>query len=214
MNLDNSSAIEQYCINKSSLPSPLATELEQATRKRYDMAQMLVGKLEASFLTFLIQLSKAKRVLEFGTFTGYSALVFAEALPKEGEVHTLDINPATVEFGKSYWEKSEHKDKIHFHLGEALENIKKIEGNFDFIFIDADKRNYLNYLKISLERLNPNGVIALDNTLWSGKVLNDETNSISTQIIRETNDFIAAMPDIQACLLPIRDGLFLVRKNL
>ncbi|MFI5390683.1 MAG: O-methyltransferase [Bacteriovoracales bacterium] len=202
--------IEDYCVLKSSRPSKYADEIESYTKKNVSHSQMLTGKMEASVLGFLIRSIKAKRVLEIGTYTGYSALCMAENLPKSGVVYTLDINEATTELAKSFWAKSPHRKKIKPLLGPAKETLLKIKGKFDFIFIDADKPNYLEYFKISLKMLTKGGVIAIDNVLWSGKVL--EPNDNQTKAICELNDFISEKNGFYKTMLPVRDGIFLVRK--
>lgn len=207
-----SDEILEYSIGKSTNPSKLADELEKFTRENVEMSQMLIGKLEASFLSFLIRSLGVKKVLEFGTFTGYSALCMAEALPEDGMVHTIDVDETNVSIAKSFWEKSFSHKKIHSHIGTGLEVVETLASyRFDLVFIDADKVNYLNYLKKSLEILSDNGVVILDNVLWSGKVLT-ENNEESTKAIKEVNDYISTRDDLEATLLPVRDGMFLVRK--
>jgi caffeoyl-CoA O-methyltransferase len=204
--------IETYCISKSFKPSKELNDLETYTRSKVDMSQMLIGPLEGSVLGFLIRLNGAKRVLEFGTFTGYSALTMAENLPEDGEVYTLDINQETVDIGKKYWEQSSHGKKITSLIGPALESLSKIKGKIDLVFIDADKENYLNYLNKSLELLSPKGVIVLDNALWSGQVLKENPEESSTKALKEVNDFVANNKNLYGSLLPIRDGMFLIQK--
>lgn len=203
--------IEQYCVEKSSTPSSNCDEIQKYTLEKEHWAQMLTGKMEASFIGFLIRSHSVKRVLEFGTFTGYSALAMAESLPQSGEVVTLDKDPRVQEVAKSFWKKSPHGNKITPLLGEAQDLLSNIKGSFDLIFIDADKVNYLNYLKYSLEKLSKGGIILIDNVLWSGKVIGDD-QSKSTQAIREVNDYIQSSKNLYSTLLPIRDGIFLVQK--
>lgn len=202
--------IENYCISKSSRPSKNADRIEDFTKKNVPMSQMLTGKMEASMLGFLIRTSGAKKVLEIGTFTGYSALAMAENLPKNGLVYTLDINKETTALAKGFWAKSPHGKKIRSILCPAKEGLLKIKDKFDFIFIDADKVNYLDYFKISLKMLTKNGMIAIDNVLWSGKVLDPKDEE--TKAICALNDFISSKKGFYKTLLPIRDGLFLVKK--
>lgn len=210
--------IEQYSVEKSNRPSQDCDQIEIYTRENVHGAQMLIGKLEASILGFLLRSINAKRVLELGTFTGYSALAMAENLPDDGEVITLDVNEKTVELAKSFWEKSKHGNKIKSILGPGLESLKQLDGKFDLVFIDADKRNYLQYLEMTLERLTTNGIIVIDNVLWSGRVLPGAEKDIeeehrNTKFIRELNDHIANRTDLYATLLPVRDGMFLIKKN-
>lgn len=202
-----------YSISKSNTPSKIADELEAFTRENVDMSQMLIGKLEASFLAFLIKSLGVKKVLEIGTFTGYSALCMAEALPEDGTVHTIDVNEETNSIAKSFWEKSSHGHKIHSHIGAALEVLETLASyRFDLVFIDADKQNYLNYLEKCLPLLSDRGVIVIDNVLWSGKVLKDNQDE-STEAIKKLNDHISMKDNLQGTLLPVRDGMFLVRRT-
>lgn len=202
--------IENYSISKSTRPSKNAEAIEDFTKKNVPMSQMLTGKMEASVLGFLIRSIKAKKVLEIGTYTGYSALAMAENLPKNGVVYTLDINEETTALAKSFWAKSPHGKKIKSILGPAKEGLSKIKGKFDFIFIDADKVNYLDYFKISLKMLTKDGIIAVDNVLWSGQVLDPKDEN--TKAICALNDFISSKKSLVKTLLPIRDGIFLVKK--
>ncbi|MBT5093963.1 MAG: methyltransferase [Halobacteriovoraceae bacterium] len=209
-------SIENYAISKSNQPSQFVKELGNETRKKVPMAMMLIGEMEGSLLGFLIRALKVKRVLEVGTYTGYSALCMAENLPQDGEVITLDIDDELTNFSKKYWDQSPHGKKINKIVGPALETIPAIEGEFDLVFIDADKQNYLNYLKSLLPRLNENGVIIVDNVLWSGKVLKKnsqlESDDILTVHIQELNDFVAQSTELYGTMLPIRDGIFLITK--
>ena len=205
--------INDYCIEKSDTPSPLCKNLEEHTQNNIPYAQMLVGELEASILGFLLRSIKAKNVLEFGTFTGYSALAMAENLPDDGELITLDINPDTVKVALDFWKQSPHGTKIKSIIGPALETVKTIEKEFDFIFIDADKVNYLDYFKQSFKLLSANGIIAIDNVLWGGEVLKEKNNDEQTKAIQELNNFISKRNDLSKTLLPVRDGLFLIQKR-
>ncbi len=177
------------------------------------MSQMLVGELVAGFLTTLISLGQVKRVLEIGTYTGYSALAMAEALPENGEIVTLDINAENVEIGKSFWQKSPHGQKIKSIIGDAHESIASLSGSFDMIFIDADKTGYIKYLRAGLEKLSKRGFIVVDNCLWSGDVLKESSSDQSTQALRSFNEYVAGRADLQKTLVPIRDGLFLIKPN-
>lgn len=211
--------IEEYCISKSNLPSNDCMAIEEYTRANVHGAGMLIGKMEASFIGFLLRSIKAKRVLELGTFTGYSALTMAENLPSDGEIITVDINQETVALARDFWGKSAHGKKIRSILGSGLEVIPTLGGKFDFVFIDADKRNYIDYLKMTVPMLSENGMIVIDNVLWGGQVLpgSESTGSDlrdrNTEFIRAVNDYIAANPELYGTLMPIRDGMFLVQKK-
>lgn len=210
-------AIEQYCIEKSNRPSSDCDKIETYTRANVHGAQMLIGKMEASILGFLLRSINAKRVLELGTFTGYSALAMAENLPIDGEIITIDVNDKTVTLAKEFWGNSKHGYKIKSILGEGLKIVPELEGKFDLVFIDADKRNYLPYLEMLLPKLTHQGMIVIDNVLWSGRVLESakvdpEEEHRNTKFIRELNNWIAKNNDLYGTLLPIRDGMFLIKK--
>jgi len=211
--------VEEYCISKSNLPSKDCLAIEEYTRANVHGAGMLIGKMEASFIGFLLKSIKAKRILELGTFTGYSALTMAEHIPADGEIITVDINQETVKLAKEFWAKSEHGYKIKSVLGSGLDIIPTLTGKFDFVFIDADKRNYIDYLKLTVPMLSPNGMIVIDNVLWGGAVLPDVVLDLTqhrdrnTEFIRLVNDYVAASDDLYGTLMPIRDGMFLIQKK-
>ena len=202
--------IESYCIAKSSTPSALCDELEDFTKTHVDMAQMLIGKLEASLLGFLIHSLDAKRVLEIGTFTGYSALAMAEILPGDGEIVTLDVSKERTKIAQKFWNRSPHGKKITLVLGRAEESLRELQGPFDLIFIDADKEQCLSYFKRGCELLSPKGVVVVDNCLWDGKVFEQRNGDAETKGIKELTDFIHADLGLYSTLLPVRDGVLLV----
>ena len=172
---------------------------------------MLSGPLVGSVLQFLIATSDAKRVLEIGMFTGASALMMAAALPDDGELITCDISARHIAFGKRYFERSPHGHKITVLEGGALENIKQLDGTFDFVFIDADKPNYTNYYDAAVPKLAPNGIIAVDNVLWSGEVLDPkEENALA---ITSFNEHVQNDPRTINVMLTVRDGLMLIRRK-
>lgn len=211
--------IEEYCISKSTLPSTDCDRIEEYTRANVHGAQMLIGKMEASFIGFLLRSIEARRVLELGTYTGYSALAMAENLPLDGEIITVDINETTVKLAREFWSQSKHGHKITSRLGSGLDIIPTLTAPFDLVFIDADKRNYIDYLKLAVPMLSAKGMIVIDNVLWDGKVLPDATLDVgehrdrNTEFIRKVNDYIATEPTLYGTLLPIRDGMFLVKKT-
>lgn len=209
----NSQEIVNYCCSKSTVPAETCQKLEKYTRENVEMSQMLVGPLEASFLGFLIRLNKARRVLEIGTFTGYSALAMAEQMPEGGELITLDICEETTKVAKEYWAQSKHGVKIRSMIGPAQQALLQLQGPIDLVFIDADKQGYLSYLKASLEMLSENGVVVLDNCLWSGKVIDEKEIDTSTVALREVTDWVKAQTNLYSTLLPVRDGILLVQKK-
>ena len=209
-----SEEVEKYCLDHSSKPSELCIELGNETKEKHPLGHMISGELVSSFIGFIIHSIKAKNILEIGTFTGYSALSMAEQLPHDGKVITIDKNKKINTFASSYWEKSEHSHKIKALFGDANQVIEGLEEKFDLIFIDADKGSYENYLRKSLEILSENGVIIVDNVLWSAKVCTPESeeDDKSTIALRNFNTFVNSIDGIFKTIIPIRDGLYLIKK--
>jgi caffeoyl-CoA O-methyltransferase len=205
--------IETYAEAHSWAESDVCRALREETYRSMECPQMVVGPLEGAFLKMMTQVVQAQRVLEVGTFTGYSALCFAEALPDDGQVITCDIDAQSVALAKTYWAKSPYGGKIETRLGPAVETLRTLSGPFDLIFIDADKTNYLKYYRRALELISPHGVILIDNVLWSGEVLRPDGVESSTAAIQELNRVIASDRRVKAVLVTIRDGIFVVRKT-
>jgi len=203
--------IDAYVEAHTTPPDPLLAELAAETKATMASPQMLTGPVEGRFLELLVAASGARRVLEIGTFTGFASLSMARALPPDGRIDTLDIEPRHAEVAQRYFDRSPDGDKITLHLGPALETIDGLEGEFDLVFIDADKENYDAYFEAVLPRLSERGLIAIDNTLWSGRVLDppDET----TRLIAALNDKLAADERVVAVQLTVRDGITLVRRR-
>ena len=207
-----SSEIEKYCIEKSSTPSAYLDELFSLTHKTQELPQMLIGQMEASFLGFLIRSQGMNNILEIGTFTGYSALCMAENLPINGKITTVDINEKPVEeIAKPIWNKSPNGIKIKSFIMQGLDFLNQTDDKYDLVFIDADKKNYLKYVEFSLNTLSTNGIILVDNALWSGDVINREKSDDSTSGIRKLNDWAKNQENLYTTLLPIRDGLLLIK---
>jgi caffeoyl-CoA O-methyltransferase len=204
-------AIERYAAEHTTPPPPALAAVAARTRERTRSPQMRSGLVEARLLEALVVAAGATRVLEIGTFTGYSALSMAAALPEGGRIDTCDIEPKHVEVAQRYVDQSPYADRITIHLGPALETIAKLEGTFDLVFIDADKPNYANYYEAVLPRLSARGLIAIDNTLWSGRVLDPQDEQ--SQAIAALNDAIAADERVVAVQLTVRDGVTLVRRR-
>ena len=203
--------IEEYAEAHTTPPTELLARLAEETKATMSAPQMLTGTIEGRFLELLVFGTGAKRVLEIGTFTGYSALSMAAALPEGGRIDTCDIEPKHVEVAQRYIAESPHADKITIHLGPALDTIDRLEGDFDLVFIDADKESYASYYEAVLPRLSERGLIAIDNTLWSGRVLDPQDDT--TQVIAELNDMIAADDRVVAVQLTVRDGVTLIRRR-
>lgn len=203
--------LENYAVSKTEPVSALLAELDLVTNQETSLPIMLTGHLEGRFLKLMVQVAGAKRVLEIGTFTGYSALSMAEGLPADGKLITLDIDPDSVKIAKRFIERSEHGHKIEIKLGPALDSLKSLTGGFDLAFIDADKVNYSNYYEAVLPLLKPGGVILIDNVLYSGHVV--KPNCDNSRAIAELNDKIAQDERVDRVLLPVRDGIFFIRKK-
>lgn len=203
--------IEAYAEAHSLPESEVCRRLREETYRNMDCPQMVVGPLEGAFLKVMALSVGAGRVLEIGTFTGYSALCMAECLPDDGMVITCDIDPESTDMAKRYWAQSPHGTKIHLRLGPALETMATLTGKFDLIFIDADKANYVNYFRQALELISDQGVILIDNVLWNGDVLTHPAPDTNTAAIQELNRVVHAEPRVSAVLLTIRDGIFLIK---
>ncbi len=182
------------------------------------LSNMQIAPEQGQFMQFLLHTLQAKKVLELGTYTGYSALAMALALPDEGHLITCDKSPEWTDIAKPFWQAADQAHKIELRLGNArdtLENLieNNLSGTFDFIFIDADKTNYSHYYEKALTLLAPNGIIAIDNVLWHGDIVNPQDTRRQTEAIRALNEKIKTDPRVIKSLLPLADGLFLVRKK-
>ncbi len=206
--------IEAYVLEHSSQESEVLKQLNRETHARVLQPRMLSGHLLGRFLAFMSRMIKPKRVLELGTYTGYSAICLAEGLSPEGKIDTIDHNPELEDFAAKYFEQAGIRDKVNQHVGEALEIIPRLEGPYDLVFMDADKTNYQRYFDMIYPKM-PNGAVLLaDNVLWSGKVI-DETHQDDEEtlgIIR-FNEYIKGHPGVRHVLLPVRDGVMLVEKT-
>jgi caffeoyl-CoA O-methyltransferase len=205
--------IDEYTRAHTTPPEDLLQRLYEETREKLAAPQMLTGPVEGRFLQTLVWASRARRVLEIGTYSGYSALSMAAALPDDGELITCDVWEEANDMARRYAGESPHGSKIDFRLGPALETIETLEGPFDLVFIDADKENYINYFHATLPLLADRGLIVFDNTLWSGRVVEGhDDGSPQTKAFRELNDALASDPRGVVVMLPVRDGVTLFRK--
>ncbi|MDP1604154.1 MAG: class I SAM-dependent methyltransferase [Legionella sp.] len=213
--LNLTEALYDYVLNISLREHPVLQALRKATAPMA-LANMQVAPEQAQFLQFMIKLINARKVLELGTFTGYSALAMALALPDDGELITCDISAEWTANAPSFWQEAGVNDKIKLRLAPALQSLQTLieEGyrhKFDFIFIDADKTNYIHYYEYALQLVSPRGLIAIDNIFWDGKVIDESDTSAQTREIRRLNDFIKQDKRVDVSLLAIADGLFLVK---
>ena len=208
-----SSAVEAYCTAHSAAPSPLLTEIHDYTTRNCADAQMLIGPLQAAFLQLLIRTSGARRILEIGTFTGYSAIAMAEALPQDGSVVTCELDSTHADIAAGFFQRSPHGAKISLRLGPALETLARLPAAppLDLVFLDADKENYVNYYEQALPRLQAGGLIVADNVLWSGRVLNPQRES--DRALAQFNDHVRRDARVECVLVPLRDGVSVIRKR-
>lgn len=205
----------QYMLDISGHEHPVLADLRLQTQK-HPLATMQISPEQAKFLQLLIRLVNAKQVLELGTFTGYSALAMALAMPADGHLLTCDINAEWTKDAFSYWKEAEQNQKIELRLGPAVNTLYQLINDgygqkFDFIFIDADKTNYLTYYEQALQLINPKGLIAIDNIFWEGQVIDQTDHTAQTREIRKLNQLIKSDNRVFSCVLPIADGLFLVQ---
>jgi len=204
--------VEAYAEEHTSDDGELFRRLEAETREKTTAPEMMVGRIEGRFLEFLVRLTCASRVLELGTFTGYSSLSMARGLPEGGRVITCDVSDETTAIAKRYAEEAGLADRIEYRVGPGLEAIAQLDGPFDLVFIDADKGGYLDYYEAVMPKLADDGLIIFDNSLSSGRVLEDDGNE-STRAIKQVNDHVLNDPRVEAVMLTVRDGMLLVRKR-
>jgi len=203
--------IEGYAQAHTTPPSELLQRLAEETQATLRSPQMLTGTIEGRFLEFLVSATGARRVLELGTYSGYSAISMAAALPAHGRIDTCEVEEEHAAVARRYIEEAGLSDRITIHLGPALETIGRLEGGFDFVFIDADKENYVNYYEAVLPRLTESALIAADNTLWSARVLDESDDSEGTVAIRAFNEHVRADDRVVSVMLTLRDGVTLIR---
>lgn len=203
--------IEAYARAHCQPEPALLQELTKVTVETLEKSRMLSGHTEGRLLKLLAQLIGARRILEIGTFSGYSGLCMAEALPDDGELITCDIDTKSLAVARSFFARSEHGKKIRIEEGPALETIGRLEGYFDMVFIDADKGNYLNYYEAVMPKVRSGGLICVDNVLWSGRVL--DPDSVNDKAIAALNERIKNDTRVDQVLLTVRDGIFLARKK-
>jgi len=204
--------VERYAEEHTTPAGDLFDRLATETREKTEIPQMMVGRIEGKFLEFLVRTTRAEQVLELGTFTGYSSISMARGLTGTGRVISCDVNPDTTAIARRYAEEAGVDDRIEYRLGPALDAVGSLDGPFDLIFIDADKANYVNYYEALLPKLAANGLMIVDNTLWSGRVADERDGDESTEAIRRLNDRVRDDDRVECVLLTVRDGMLLVRR--
>ena len=204
--------VNSYADVYSSAEDDLLKEIADYTYKQHDDPQMLSGHLQGKVLEMISCMIRPERILEIGTFTGYSALCLAKGLTDDGELHTIDIREEDVQLAKTFFNRSLYADKIISHCGNALEIIPNLNEPWDLVFIDADKPAYIQYFNLVLPKLRKNGFILADNIFFHGEVLEENVTGKNAKGIEAFNKFIKERTDIEKVILTIRDGLFLIRK--
>jgi len=204
--------VEQYAADHTTPVPELFERLAAETREKSESPQMMVGLLEGRFLEFLVRQTGSRNILELGTFTGWSSIAMAYALPPGGTVVTCDVDPEAHEIARRYAEEAGVTDRIDYRLGPGIETMQTLEGPFDLVFIDADKEGYLDYYEAALPLLAGDGLIVADNVLWSGRVAEDDPDE-RTRTIMAFNDHVRKDERVVAVMLTVRDGMTLIRKR-
>ena len=209
--------VDAYAIAHTTHPHPVFEDIAREAREKTGASGMMSGPTVGFFLNNLIAITGAKRVLEVGTFVGYSALMMASALPEDGELITCDVSEEFTEIARRNWANHPDGSKIELKLGPAVETIESLKPEFDLVFIDADKANYPNYYELALGLLSKRGVIICDNVLWGGRVIGDETpteepEAGATVSIRTLNDIVQSDQRVVNVMLTVRDGLMMIRR--
>ncbi|MGI8984472.1 MAG: O-methyltransferase [Acidimicrobiales bacterium] len=204
--------IEAYAAAHTTPEDPLLAGVATATRTAQEGHGMMVGLLEGRFLETLVWLAGARRILEIGCFTGYSALSMAAALPPDGSITTCEVDPERAAMARTHFDASPWADRIEILVGPALESIAGLAGPYDFVFIDADKVNYPRYYEAVLPLLADHGLIVADNVLWGGRVIDEADRSEDTKAIRAFNDLVAGDARVTCVMATVRDGVLLIRR--
>lgn len=205
--------IEKYIIENSDDEDLILKELFRETNLKVLNPRMISGYIQGKFLEFVSKMIKPEYILEIGTFTGYSVIYLSKGLKEKGVLHTIEINDELAEFPKKYIQKLNLEDKIIFHYGDALEIINKLNFEFDLVFIDGDKRQYIEYYNAVFDKVKNGGFIIADNVLWDGKIIDEKANDDFTNHLRKFNSLLKSDDRIEKFILPLRDGLMLMRKK-
>jgi caffeoyl-CoA O-methyltransferase len=205
--------LDQYCCSHTAEENELLKRINRETHLEVLQPRMLSGHFQGRVLSMLSKMIQPKRILEIGTYTGYSALCLAEGLTPDGKLVTIDVNEELEMRVRGYFNSSSYSEQIEYIISPAREVIPTLNQTWDLVFIDADKQNYIEYYEMVLPLVNTGGYIILDNVLWSGKVVNPEENDKDTVLLRNLNTLIHADERVEEVLLPIRDGLMIARKK-
>ncbi|OWR15787.1 O-methyltransferase [Chryseobacterium sp. VAUSW3] len=209
---ENCPEMDRYLENHASAEPEILKRLRKETFQKTTQPHMISGYQQGRLLSILSKMMQPKSVLEIGTFTGYATLCLAEGLAENGKITTLDVNEELAYLPKKYFAESEFSEKINFRLQDAKDFLKETEEVFDLVFIDADKENYAEYFRLIKPKVKSGSVIMFDNVLWYGKVLEENPKQQSTKKIKELNDLVAQDTDFENLILPLRDGVNLIRK--
>ena len=212
----DSERLEQYILEHSPPESPLRARLRREAHVRLLRARMLSGHLQGNLLQMICRMLKARRVLEIGTYTGYAAHCLAEALDEDGEVHTIEYDDEMEDFIREFLAEAPYRDRIHLHLGDALVLVPELvqQHSFDLVYMDANKRQYIDYYELLIPHLPTGAIVLADNTLWDGKVVEEPLPTDSqTQAILAFNDWVQRDSRVENLILPLRDGLSIIRKR-
>lgn len=205
--------LDDYVVKHSESEPPFLNELNRKTWIEILNPRMIAGHFQGRVLSMLSHMIQPTNVLEIGTFTGYSAICWGEGLAENGEIHTIDINEELEEIASKYVAKSGLQNQVHFHIGNAIDIIPKLDKKWDLVFLDADKYNYTNYYNLVFDSVRKGGYIIADNVLWNGKVIDSNAfEEVDTKAILEFNNMIQEDSRVQNVLFPIRDGLMVIRK--
>lgn len=214
MSLDRDQAIEEYILSHIDVEGDLLAQLNRDAHVNLLRPRMLSGHLQGRMLKMFCRMLQPKYILEIGTYTGYATLCLAEGVANDAEIHTIELNDELEDFILKYLHRTPLKDRIHLHIGDAMEIIPTLDCMFDLVFIDANKRTYIDYYNLIFDKVRSGGLIIADNTLWDGKVLETPKAADKQTIgIQQFNDMIAKDDRVEKVILPIRDGLTLIWKK-
>jgi caffeoyl-CoA O-methyltransferase len=210
---EKNAEMDRYLENHASAEPEILRKLRRETFQKTTQPHMISGYQQGRLLTIISKILQPKNILEIGTFTGYAALCLAEGLSQEGKLTTLDVNEDLAYLPKKYFAESDFSDQIYFKIQDAKEFLKETDEIFDLVFIDADKENYAEYFRLIKPKTKSGSVVMFDNVLWYGKVLDENPKQKQTQVIKELNDLVAKDDDFENLILPLRDGVNLLRRK-